>query len=49
MTDRQMKCPFAAPLTKGRFACRHAEEVVRRGGSEYDCRAHELERRSRRR
>lgn len=34
-----MKCPFAAPLTKGQFACSHAEEVVRRGGSEYDCRS----------
>jgi hypothetical protein len=33
------KCPFAAPLTKGLVACRHAEEVVRRGGSEYDCRS----------
>ncbi len=31
------KCPFAAPLTTGRFACQHAQEVVRRGGSEYDC------------
>lgn len=31
------KCPFAAPITVGRAACRHALEVVRRGGSEYDC------------
>jgi hypothetical protein len=34
-----LKCPFAAPLTTGRFACHHAQEVVRRGGSEYDCRS----------
>lgn len=33
------KCPFAAPLTKGLVRCRHAEEVVRRGGSEFDCRS----------
>jgi hypothetical protein len=33
------KCPFGAPLTKGLVRCRHAEEVVRRGGSEYDCRS----------
>lgn len=31
------KCPFAAPITTSRAACRHATEVVRRGGSEYDC------------
>jgi hypothetical protein len=31
------KCPFAAPITVGRARCRHALEVVRRGGSEYDC------------
>jgi hypothetical protein len=31
------KCPFAAPITTGRAVCRHATEVVRRGGSEYDC------------
>lgn len=31
------KCPFAAPITVGRAGCRHAVEVVRRGGSEYDC------------
>jgi len=34
-----LKCPFAAPLTKGDFGCRHAKEVVRRGGSEIDCRS----------
>jgi hypothetical protein len=33
------KCPFAAPLTKGQVGCRYAQEVVRRGGSEYDCRS----------
>ncbi|HSO82428.1 hypothetical protein [Thiocapsa sp.] len=32
-----MKCPFAAPLIKTAAACRHAHEVVRRGGSEFDC------------
>lgn len=31
------KCPFAAPITTGRAACTKASEVVRRGGSEYDC------------
>jgi hypothetical protein len=34
-----LKCPFAAPITAGRAACRNAQEVVRRGGSEYDCRS----------
>jgi hypothetical protein len=33
------KCPFAAPITTGRAACTRAQEVVRRGGSEYDCAA----------
>jgi hypothetical protein len=33
-----LKCPFAAPITAGLAACRNAQEVVRRGGSEYDCR-----------
>mgnify|MGYP001039405152 CR=1 FL=1 len=32
-----LKCPFAAPITAGRAACCNAQEVVRRGGSEYDC------------
>jgi hypothetical protein len=32
-----MKCPFAAPLIRATAACRHAREVVRRGGSEFDC------------
>jgi hypothetical protein len=34
-----LKCPFAAPLTKGLAGCRNAQEVVRRGGSEFDCRS----------
>jgi len=33
----ELKCPFPAPITSGRAACPHAREVVRRGGSEYDC------------
>lgn len=33
------KCPFSAPLIARLAACRHAEAVVRRGGSEYDCRS----------
>jgi hypothetical protein len=38
MTDTAArKCPFAAPITTGRAACSAAVEVVRRGGSEYDC------------
>jgi hypothetical protein len=32
-----MKCPFFAPLTKGSASCGRAHEVVRRGGSEFDC------------
>jgi hypothetical protein len=36
-TTLARKCPFAAPITTGRSACAHATEVVRRGGSEYDC------------
>jgi hypothetical protein len=39
-----LKCPFAAPLTKGIASCRHAREVVRRGGSEYDCASEEAHR-----
>lgn len=35
------KCPFAAPMTKGQVGCHNAQEVVRRGGSEYDCRSPE--------
>jgi hypothetical protein len=33
------KCPFASALITGLALCRHAEQVVRRGGSEYDCRS----------
>ena len=32
-----MKCPFAALLAAGVGRCPKAVEVVRRGGSEYDC------------
>jgi hypothetical protein len=39
-----LKCPFAAPLTTGVASCRHAQEVVRRGGSEYDCLSEEAHR-----
>ena len=31
------KCPFSIIQASGACGCRHAEEVVRRGGSEYDC------------
>lgn len=30
-------CPFAIGLTKRLYQCQHAQEVVRRGGAEYDC------------
>lgn len=33
------KCSFASALVTELAACRHAEQVVRRGGSEYDCRS----------
>ena len=33
-----LKCPFSAALIRGLAACPNAEEVVRRGGSEFDCR-----------
>lgn len=33
------KCPFASALVTDLAVCRHAEQVVRRGGSEYDCRS----------
>jgi hypothetical protein len=35
----ELKCPFAAPITSGQARCQQAQEVVRRGGSEYDCQA----------
>lgn len=31
------KCPFSMIQAAGSSQCRHAQEVVRRGGSEYDC------------
>ena len=33
----QHRCPFSAPLTSHQFACTHAKEVIRRGGTEIDC------------
>ena len=30
-------CPFMAPLVKKDFACKHANEVIRRGGAEIAC------------
>ena len=33
----QLKCPFAASITARRADCAKATQVVRRGGSEYDC------------
>lgn len=33
----QHRCPFSAPLTSHHFACTHAKEVIRRGGTEIDC------------
>ena len=35
MTD--LLCPFSAPLVKQDFACMHAQEIIRRGGSEIAC------------
>ena len=32
------KCPFAFAIITVRVACRLAEQVVQRGGSEHDCR-----------
>ena len=34
-----MRCPFSAPLTSAKAACHQAHEVVRRGGTEIDCRS----------
>lgn len=31
------KCPFAAPLTQPGYHCHYADEVIRRGGSEFNC------------
>lgn len=33
------QCPFSAALVRELAQCRHGEQVVRRGGSEYDCRS----------
>ena len=33
----QHKCPFSAPLVSHQFSCTHAQEVIRRGGTEVDC------------
>ena len=30
-------CPFSAPIVKQDFACQHAQEIIRRGGSEIAC------------
>ena len=30
-------CPFSAPIVKQDFACKHAQEIIRRGGSEIAC------------
>jgi len=37
MSDRI--CPFSATLAKGDFGCRHADQVIRRGGTEFACRS----------
>ena len=34
-----LTCPFSAPLVAEDFACRHAESVIRRGGTEIACQA----------
>ena len=34
----EYKCPFSPVQASGTCRCRHAQEVVRRGGSEFDCR-----------
>jgi hypothetical protein len=33
----ELKCPFSMIQASGACRCSHAQEVVRRGGSEYDC------------
>lgn len=30
-------CPFSAPIVKQDFACPHAQEIIRRGGTEIAC------------
>ena len=32
-------CPFSATLVKDDFACKHAEQVIRRGGAEFACKS----------
>lgn len=32
-------CPYSATLAKADFACRQAEQVIRRGGAEFACRS----------
>lgn len=31
------KCPFSAPLVQPEHHCRFADEVIRRGGTEFNC------------
>lgn len=33
----ELKCPFTVVQAAGTCACSKAQEVIRRGGSEYDC------------
>ena len=35
-------CPFSAPIVKQDFACQHAQEIIRRGGSEIACQQSEV-------
>lgn len=37
MVRMSSKCPFTIIQASGACGCRHAREVVRRGGSEFDC------------
>ena len=32
-------CPFSATLARDTFGCTHAERIIRRGGTEFSCRA----------
>jgi hypothetical protein len=31
-------CPYSATLARDTFGCRHAERIIRRGGTEFSCR-----------
>ncbi|MGD2111870.1 MAG: hypothetical protein PVI50_00680 [Gammaproteobacteria bacterium] len=31
-------CPYGATLARDTFGCRHAERIIRRGGTEFSCR-----------